>query len=281
MLTAEDDVSDTVRPRLDVVGADEKRYEVITGAMTIDTITGKPVLDAVSLVDDLPLIEAAIIENGATLLVVDPLSSYAQRDMNKTVETRALLDSLAAVANRADCAIAIVTHLNKRGDARRAMDLVAGSHVIAAAARAVYATARDPADAKRRLMLPLKCNLAKASEGFAYALIEATHAVCGSMPRVEWEKVRYAGASADEALVDQAPRERARTQKTAEARELLTDLLSGGPVPSEVLWRQVKDAGITQKVAGEVLRQLGATNAPSGYQGSWLYRLPTGSEQAG
>jgi len=72
---------------------------------------------------------------------------------------RRLLDGLAQMAARTSVSILVITHMNKRSDARKAMQMIAGSHVIVAAVRVVLVTARDPNDKARRLLLPVKLNI--------------------------------------------------------------------------------------------------------------------------
>src|SRR5450631_436501 len=74
MITAEDEQQDTIRPRLDAAKADPDRYEIITGVKRTDDKTGEFELDTVSLIDDLPKIEAVIAETSATIVIIDPLT---------------------------------------------------------------------------------------------------------------------------------------------------------------------------------------------------------------
>src|SRR5688572_14570711 len=54
IITAEDDPEDTIRPRLDVAGADPNRYELITGVNRRNERSGKLELDTLSLLADIP-----------------------------------------------------------------------------------------------------------------------------------------------------------------------------------------------------------------------------------
>jgi KaiC/GvpD/RAD55 family RecA-like ATPase len=273
LITAEDDPEDTLRPRLDIAGADPDRYEVITGVQRTNEKTGELELDTVSLIEDLPKIEAAIKETKAAILVIDPLTSFAASDTNKTGDMRRLLDALAQLAGRTSVCIIIVTHLNKRADARKAMHMIAGSHVIIAAVRAAFCTARDPNDKSRRLMLPLKVNLAKEEGGFAFSIEEAEHPICGGMPRVVWESSRVTDVDADDALVDQTPRSKAAVEKTAEVQTWLRELLQHGAVPAQEIWRQAEARDYSVRRVRSALKTLGAASVCTGYQGPWDYRL--------
>ena len=167
----------------------------------------------------------------------------------------------------------LITHLNKRADARKAMQMVAGSHVIVAAVRAAFATGRDPQDDQRRLLLPLKLNNSAEEGGFAFRVIVEQHKICGDTPTLEWESVRVKDVSADEALAGPTPRSQGAADKCAEAEEWLREKLSCGPVESDQLKREARDKGISGRRFSQVLKVLRAASEPIGYQGKWITRL--------
>lgn len=275
LLTAEDDPEDTIKPRLEVAGADCEAIELIRGAFHVDVSTGLRTINAVSLIDDLPAIERQIESIGAGLLIVDPLTSFATSDTNKTADMRRLFDSIAQMAARTGVAVLVVTHLNKRSDARKAMNLVAGSHVIVAAVRVALVTARDPNDKARRLLLPIKINIDADDGGFAFRIAPTSHPICGAVPRVEWESGRVADISADDALIDQTPRAQAAVEKSGEVRDWLREQLSLEPLLAATLWQRAKDAKFSERRVRAALKALGAVSEICGYQGRWNYRLPS------
>jgi putative DNA primase/helicase len=273
LLSVEDDPADTIRPRADVAGGNAELIEYIKGVSRTDEETGKRVLDTVSLIADLFSIEAKITAMGAVFFIVDPLTSFAGNDTNKTADMRRLLDSLGQMAARTGVAILVITHLNKRSDARKAMQLVAGSHVIIAAVRVVLVTALDPSDKHRRLVLPIKRNIARDDGGFAFRISEQPHKVCGEVPRCEWEPNRVLELSADEALIDSTPRAQAAVEKACEVQDWLRDLLRGEPVLASSMWRQAKEKGFGERRVKNALKAIGAAADCLGFQGKWHYRL--------
>jgi putative DNA primase/helicase len=274
LLTAEDDPADTIRPRLDQAGADNELVELIEGVHRVDPVSGEKGLDLVSLINDLPAIERKIDELKAALLVIDPLTSFADSDTNKTADMRRLLDGLAQMAARTGAAILVITHLNKRSDARKAMQMIAGSHVIVAAVRVVLVTARDPNDKGRRLLLPIKCNIGPDSLGFAFRVIPKTHTVCGDVPVAEWETEKVGDLSADDVLIDSTPRAQAAVEKSTEVCDWLKDLLRKEPVEGRVMWEKAKAKDYGERRVKSALKMIGATCEVLGYQGKWHYRLP-------
>jgi hypothetical protein len=280
LMTAEDDPADTIRPRLDTGGANVELVELIRGVSRIDE-NGKRVLDMVSLTDDVPKLEVRLLELAVSLLVIDPLTSFADSDTNKTADMRRLLDRLSQMAARIGIAVLVVTHLNKRSDARRALQLVAGSHVITAAVRVALVTARDPRDRHRRLLLPIKLNIDRDNGGFAYRIAPERHAVCGEVPRVQWEGDRVRDLTADEVLCDSTPRAQAAVDKANECQDWLRDLLRTEPVQAATMWHQAKEKGYSERRVRAALRAIGATAEVLGYQGKWHYRLPVSDGKSG
>jgi hypothetical protein len=280
LLTAEDDPADTIRPRLDVARADPDLVLLVKGVSHIDARTGARTLDTVRLMADLPLIEQRIEHLKAALFIIDPLTSFAGSDTEKTGEMRLLLDALGQMAARTGIAILIITHLNKRSDARRAMQMISGSHVIVAAVRVVLVTSRDPNDKHRRLLLPIKLNIAKDDGGFAFTVTGKSHATCGDIPAVTWESDRVTDLSADDALIDSTPRAQAAVEKSIEVQDWLRDLLRMEPVAAATLWRQAKDKGYSDRRVRDALKAIKAKCDVMGYQGKWHYRLPPAAPES-
>src|SRR5699024_2823682 len=114
LLSAEDDVADTIRPRLDAAGADVARIVAIEAVRDLDQ-QGEPAMRPVDVSQDVRHVEAAM--DGLAkpkLVVVDPISAYmGETDSHKNAETRAMLAKLADLAARRGVAVVCVSHLNK------------------------------------------------------------------------------------------------------------------------------------------------------------------------
>jgi RecA-family ATPase len=107
MLSAEDGLGDTLRPRLDAVGADVSRVFALAEPMTFDTA-------------GLIYLEAVILKYSPSLVVIDPLFAFTggKVDIHRSNECRAISAPLAAIAERCGCALVAVRHLGKsRGGA--------------------------------------------------------------------------------------------------------------------------------------------------------------------
>lgn len=70
-------------------------------------------------------IEKAIVQNGARLIILDPIQAYMgeKADMNKANEVRPIFRRLAEVAERTGCAVILIGHLNKAAGGQSAYPL--------------------------------------------------------------------------------------------------------------------------------------------------------------
>ena len=101
LLSAEDGLADTIRPRLDACGADVRRVHALTATRDLDGTE-----HMLELGRDLPQLETAIERYSPALVIIDPLSAYLGRaDTWRDNEVRALLSPLASLAEHHDCAI--------------------------------------------------------------------------------------------------------------------------------------------------------------------------------
>lgn len=196
MLSAEDDIADTIRPRLEAAGADIERVHVLTAVRDADAVR------SFNLGRDLAHLEKALQQLGdVVLIIIDPITAYmAGTDSHKNSDVRALLAPLAEMASRHGAAIVVISHLNKGGGAGDAMGRITGSIAFSAAARAAFLIQKDPEDGNRRLFLPMKNNLGVDDLGLAFCIIEKETSGNIRAPVIEWEDERVT-ITADEALV--------------------------------------------------------------------------------
>ena len=126
--TAEDGLEDTIKPRLEDLGADCNRVHTIDDSESPLTFADER-------------IEQAIVRLNAKLLVLDPAQAYfGKSSMNSADGVRPMMKSLAGVAARTGCAIVIIGHLRKSGGKSTYRGL--GSIDIYAAARSVLVVGR-------------------------------------------------------------------------------------------------------------------------------------------
>jgi hypothetical protein len=275
LLTAEDDLADTVRPRIDAAGADASRVNALQTVLHDDPETGNIVPMPFNLERDLLALEQAITATAeCRLVVIDPVAAYLGRvDAHKNADMRALLTPLAELAARHRVAVVAVHHLNK-SIALPAIYRVTGSLAFVAAARAVWAVTRDPEDesGRRRFFLPVKCNLANDETGLAYAVICQPGL---DAPVVVWESGPLS-ARVDVALNgDQGSDENSATA-VAEAARWLQQALRNGPMPAKELRKKAKADGIADRTLRRAKSRIGVQTEKDGYggDGRWLWKLP-------
>ena len=265
LLSAEDDIADTIRPRLDAAGADVSRIAALTAVRGRDE--DGDYTRPVDLSRDLHHVEAAIDRAAdCRLVVIDPVTAYLGRtDSHKNAEIRGLLTPLGELAGRRGVAVLAVTHLRKSGGP--AVYRSMGSLGFAAAARAVWAVAKDKEDPARRLLLPVKNNLGRDVLGLAYKV--EPHAE-NDAPAIAWEPDPV-DISADDALAtDRTEDER------DDAEEWLREALADGEMPAADVLNQGRSNAYSEKAIRKAFKAIGAERRREGFGrgGTWYWSLP-------
>ncbi len=263
--SAEDDVADTILPRLRRAGADLSRCYCMETVSTFSPKTGKHERASFALGEHVPLLEAEVKKIGDVgLIVIDPVSSYGGKvDSYKNGDVRGMLQPLTDLAAKYGIAVLCVTHLSK-GSGGKAVYRATGSLAYAAASRAVWMLAEDFDDKSRRLLLPVKINIAKAVPGLAFRIeggMDETPFVCWEANPVEM--------TADEFLVGEAKRGDGNSDDgvLAKAVAFLEEQLKNGPVLSKELDDARKAHDISVAAIKRARESLGtkAVKTPDGW----------------
>ncbi|MBA7528324.1 hypothetical protein ES705_20507 [subsurface metagenome] len=204
LLTAEDGLADTVRPRLDKMEADCSRVFAIQGSFwesekessdfPSEDETCRP--DFFNLLRDVDLLENKVKQLGdVKLIIIDPLDAYygTRADTHQNALVRAVLGSLAELAERQCVCIIGISHLRK-SSADLAMYRVMGSIGQIAHARTAWVIQPDKENKDRRRLLCLKNNLCREQPGLAFQINDG---------RVEYES-GVITETADEAFEDES-----------------------------------------------------------------------------
>jgi putative DNA primase/helicase len=269
LLSAEDGVADTIRPRLDAAGADVARIVALEAIRSVGD-NGRNSDRTFDLSRDLLALETAIQSvEGCRLVVIDPVTAYLGGvDSHKNAEIRGLLAPLSAIAERHQVAMVAVTHLNKSGGGP-AIYRAMGSLAFAAAARAAWAVSKDKGDPQRRLLLPIKNNIAPDTGGLAYRIEPLGVDGC---PVVAWEP-NAVNVSADDALAGDRDEGGGRTERDDAAR-WLADLLAHGPRPARDVERDARDAGYSVATVRRAKAAIGVVSRKPAFDGCWEWTLP-------
>lgn len=242
LMSAEDGLSDTVRPRLDAAGADTTRVHHFDGVQCYDD-NGQPTgIVPPAIPGDLPALEQLINDTGAKFVVVDVLMAYLHGQVNshKDQDVRRALSQLAAVAERTGACIVLLRHLTKGSAGSSALYRGGGSIGVIGLARVGLTAGHDPADdtGERRILAVAKCNVAEKAGSVAYTLVSDPDRGCA---RIEW--LGGSALSADELV---APNQSAEERSAVdEAAEWLQSVLTDGPQQAAVLRNLAQNEGIS------------------------------------
>lgn len=271
LLSAEDDLGDTIRPRLDAAGADVKRIIALQGVKGCDK-DGKYDRPP-DLGRDVEAIKQAIdAVADCRLVIIDPVSAYmGKADDHKNAAVRGVLGPLAALAGQRKIAILAVTHLRK-GEGQ-ALYRAMGSLAYVAAARAAWLVAPAPKNKQgmTRLFLPMKNNLGNDTTGLAFTLSKRH---TGTWPCVEWSS-EPVETTAEEALAPK-PRQRGpKADERDEAADFLRETLAKGPKLGTELTEQAKEVhGISKSTLNRAKKLVRVVSFQQVVPGPWYWKLP-------
>ena len=243
--TAEDGLSDTVKPRLIAANADDERITVIDESKL-----------ELSLTDE--RLEQAIIETKAKLVILDPLQAYigANVDMHRANEIRPVMKHLAEVAQRQQCAVVLIGHLNKAIGMKSSYRGL-GSIDIPASARSVLLVGRIKDNPTVRVMAQVKSSLAPEGEPIAFELNKETG-------------FRFIGKY--DISIDDLLNGVATTSKLEQAEKLLRDMLSdGSSIKQKQLQQQAKIRNISERTLNEAKKNVGVKSFRSNNE--WYWKL--------
>jgi hypothetical protein len=268
LLSAEDGLADTIRPRLDAAGADTSK---ILALATVPDDDGHDRL--LSIPEDLALIERGIQRVGAQLVVVDPLMAFLSGKTNshRDQDVRRALAPLAGLAERTGACVLAVRHLNKAA-ANNPLYRGGGSIGIIGAARMAFVVGKDPQDENRRVLASTKINIAMQPVSLMFGLEEAES---GSV-RINW--LGQSEVSDKDILT--TPQDQAQADARSEAVEFLNDVLADGPLPAKQVIEEADDSGIAEKTLRRAKKLLDVTayrESAVGEKrglGRWMWKLP-------
>jgi hypothetical protein len=257
LLAAEDDLADTLRPRLEAAGANLERIHELTALRQGDQQR------LPNLAEDLrPLRKALDLIPNVRLLIIDPISAYlGDTDENANAAIRGLLAPLTQLAAVYRLAIVAVTHLRK--SAGKAIYRTIGSLAFAATSRSVWSVSEDPQDPHLKLFEPLKTNLGPKPTPLAYAIHEG--------PVVRW--ITHHPVSPNlcaESPVQHPPRDKALEK----ACQWLQAILASGPLLVRELERKAQENGFSLATIRRARAHL-ACRARKNATAGWELSLPS------
>ncbi len=240
--TAEDGLSDTIKPRLVAANADCSKVLVID-----DKETPLTMLDV--------RLEKAIAETSARLVVLDPIQGFlgADVDMHRANEIRPVMKHIAEIAEKYRCAIILVGHMNKCNMGKSAYRGL-GSIDFQAAARSVLIVGRIKNEPEIRVVCQIKNSLAPEAKSIAFKLSEKNG--------FEW--LGECDVKAEELLCGTA---KGMKQKTA--INFLEDTLSKGKMAQTKIAELAEEKGISNKTLRNAKKTLEVKASKIGNQWYW------------
>ena len=243
--TAEDGLADTVKPRLEMAGADCERIMVIDESEK-----------SLSMIDE--RLEEAIIKTNAKLLILDPIQAYlgGGMDMNRANEARDMTKKLGALAEKYKCAIVLIGHMNKASGNKAAYRGM-GSIDFFAVARSVLLVCRVEGEPNIRAVVQIKNNLAQFGHPKAFELMESGFRWLG-----DYE------ITADEVLGGIAP----KANKLEQAKQMLRELAeTSKAVQSNEIFEMAEEQGISKRTLENAKKELGVRAKK--INNSWYWEL--------
>lgn len=228
--TAEDGLADTVKPRLELAGADCERMAVIDESEK-----------SLSMIDE--RLEEAIVRTKARLLILDPIQAYlgGGMDMNRANEARDMTKKLGLLAEKYQCAIVLIGHMNKAAGNKAAYRGM-GSIDFFAVARSVLLVGRVEGQPNTRAVVQIKNNLAAFGHPKAFELSEDGFHWIG-----DYE------ITADEVLGGLAP----KANKLEQAKQLLRELAeTNNAMQSNEIFNLADEEGISKRTLENAKKEL-------------------------
>lgn len=264
--SGEDDISDTLLPRLIAAGADRSRVYFVTGArIDGELLTFDPSRDMQALREQAEGI------GDVRLIIVDPIVSAVTGDSHKNTETRRALQPLVDLAAGMNAALLGITHFSKGGQGADPAQRVIGSVAFTAVARVVLVAAKvQSEDGKdRRILARGKSNIGPDAGGYEYYL-EQTEPIPGiHASRIAWGQA--VAGTARELLAD--PDEHAEDAGGA-VEMLKEELVPDSWTPADAACKPLRDAGFSKKQIWAASKKLHVIRKKGAMKDGWYWRLP-------
>lgn len=262
MASAEDDPARTIRPRLEAAGADLERVIPMT------MIDGRPLV----LPDDLNHIETNVMAKQAKLVVIDPLFAFltSKVDSNSDHDIRRVLHLLKEMAERCQCAVVVVRHLNKRSSDGEPIYRGGGSIGILGASRSTLLLGPHPSETGLRVVARIKGNLSPqpAALGFRF---ESVILPTGDTARLSW--IGEVEVEASELLKHHGGRKQGNA--LSEAKSWLECQLANGAKLAHLIAQAATKDGISESTLKRAKLALQVKSDRPSFDGGWLWELPT------
>ncbi len=276
MLSAEDDPSDTIRPRFEAIGGDPTKVMLLNWIEDTDEDgnvkfykNGQPKMRWFGFPDDMDALEEAVEIMNAGLIIVDPLFAYFSPDVKSASDqdVRRALSPLALMAQRTGVSVILVRHLNKSGGVN-ALYRGGGSIGIVGLTRLSLLLGRSKNDPALRVLAGVKNNIGPLPPSLGFRL----DPVAGS----DIAKMTYQGVVPDTAhqLLLGEIEDKAEADEEDETAEWLREYLAHGPREKTDVMKNAKTRGFSDRALKRAKTALRLTSSPGAFGGAWVWALP-------
>lgn len=164
LIVSAEDSGEVLRKRLSASGADLQRVYILDR----ESSTG------LNLAEGYDEFLATVQSYNPALVVVDPWHAYLGPiiNINKANALRPILQGIANLAKKCDCAIILVSHINKATQGENANNAATGSVDFVNAARSAVRIIFDDEDRSGRIMVHTKSNYAEYGPSIRYYITE-------------------------------------------------------------------------------------------------------------
>lgn len=279
LLSAEDGLADTIRPRLDAAGADTTRVFALSSVPYTDDDGSRyermPVIPR-----DLAVIEQLVEHHGVRLVVVDVLMAYLDGQVNahRDQDVRRALTPLGKLAERTGACVVVLRHLNK-ATGGPVLYRGGGSIGIVGAARVALVSVIDPDDdtEQRRILAVAKSNTSRRPPARTYRLTEDPER---GVAFVDWQGVESRPLAELMAHRDDPDERTERDDAAAWLADYVT--AAGGRVRSADAKRDGRVAGHSDRTLKRALRPAGVVPVREGFPSStwWVLRDDPAASEA-
>jgi len=272
VITFEDDIGDTLRPRLEAAGGDPRRVHHVAGV----AYNGDEFLLPPSLPQDLALLEQVLLDRPEIrLVIIDPLTAALGNDVDshRDQDVRRVLARLARIAADKGVCIIAIRHVRKNHGAN-AIAAGGGSIGIIGQARTGLLIDRHPDDPAAAVLAMTKNNLGPIAPSLTFRKVSVTLPLANgeslTTSRLDWTGI--AELSADELL---ASRGESTARSARDAQIWLRNALHLGPKSAGDLFQAAVADGIARRTLQRAADSLKVVKDRKGFGAGSRWYLPT------
>ncbi len=245
----EDDIDDTLGPRVRALGGDLSRIGSLRKPISFDR-------------KGMKVLREAVKRHHPRFLIFDTLSAFVgDVDMNTANEMRGVFTELRELCGEFELSVLLLTHFNKAGGSEALLRII-GSVDTVGAARSVLITGLDPQDRSLRHLLHVKINAGWQAGGLCYRITRsvenpsvADFVWAGPSGITEAELMGGKAAGVDPTVLN--------------AEKLIRHMLAPGPQNGEEIRKRLRDQGVGLAAIGAASRLVDVQYAGHGKQMVW------------